>query len=130
MVFEPLGERPAFPVALRALGERALPGGDRRCRRAGRGLADLHVNDGQALPLARIRDPVDFDRVERGDPAGGMVHRRPRLPQDCIRAREVLRRVDARARQLACIRDDDGESDGERAQLFEPFAPLDLDRAP
>ena len=52
MVFESFCERSAFPVALRTFGERALPGGDCRCWRTGRGLADLHVNDGQALPLA------------------------------------------------------------------------------
>ena len=128
MAFEPFGERPALPVALRALDYCAPPGRDRGCRRAGRGLADFHVDDGQALPFARIRNAVDLDRVERRDPCrrrDSSAAGRPQVASTRARSSGVSTPGPGDTLRVG---DDDREPHRERAQLFQPFAPFELGR--
>src|SRR5262245_34044025 len=56
-----------FPVAQAVAVEDAVRGLDRRLRRAGRRLAELHMDDRTSLGLQAVRQAADFDGVKRGD---------------------------------------------------------------
>ena len=72
---EPGLQRRAFPIAYAVAVEHAVRGGDRRARRAGRRLAELHMQDRPAFRLEGMGEATDGDGLEgcdfRGHGRGG-----------------------------------------------------------
>jgi hypothetical protein len=70
MAGDPRLERGALPIAHRILVEDPVGCGDRCARRAGRGLAELHVDDRPALRREAVREAADRNGVKGIDRGG------------------------------------------------------------